>query len=155
MKFPFHLPITDRIVARRIAAEFVRQECSMDRAVRALAPGLAKTSNLGAKLMEDREVRYAIGVIMDRVEKKDGRGETFLKKMWEWLEAKNPNGAKDVEENRRTAARILAKGYIREKGSKEDEKDTAPMVIQGLGDGISNLTGETPVQAETDKEKVN
>lgn len=154
MKFPFHLPITDRIVARRIAAEFVRHECNMSAALLAIAPGLAKTSNLSAKLMSDPAVRYEIGVVMDRVEKKDGRGETFLKRMWEWMDA-TPDGKKETEENRRTAARILAKGYIREKGAKEDERDTAPMVIQGLGDQVGNLTGEIPVTEEKNPDKVN
>lgn len=89
---------------------------------------------------------------MDRVERQDGRIEKFLKKMWEWLDSEEPG--KEANERRQTAARILAKGYIREKGQKEDERDTAPMVIQGLGDGIQNLTGETPVEAETDPKKV-
>lgn len=152
MKFPFYFPITDRIFARKIAALFVKNECNMARAVEELAPGLANPYAVSVKLMTEPAVRYEIGVIMDRVERKEGRAETFLKKMWEWLEAP-PDGTKETEENRRTAARIMAKGYIREKGQVEED-DKKPMIIQGLGDGIENLTGETPVAAETDPKKV-
>lgn len=96
---------------------------------------------------------------MDRIEKKENRAELFLKKMWEWLESEGQevNGVKiltkaDIE-MKQTAARILAKGYIREKGPME--KDSAPpIVIEGLGEQIQNLTGDAPVVAETDPKKV-
>ena len=152
MKIPFHLPITDRFVARKVAAAFVRNEFNLTKTGQELAPGRGRPHQLSARLMEEPAVKYEIGVIMDRVEKKNGRAETFLKKMWEWLEAP-PDGTKETEENRRTAARIMAKGYIREKGPMEEE-DKKPMIIQGLGDGIENLTGETPVTEETDPKKV-
>jgi hypothetical protein len=152
MKMPFHLPIRDRLIARRVAVAFVRNGFDTRKAVEELAPGVVNVTALGARLLAEPGVRHEIGILMDRVEKKENLAEIFKKKMWEWLNAP-PDGTKETEENRRTAARIMAKGYIREKGPMEKES-TPPMVIEGLGDQISNLTGETPVVAETDPKKV-
>jgi hypothetical protein len=159
MKFPFHLPISDRLIARRVAVAFVRNGFDTKKTMAELAPGLVNPHALSAKLMAEPGVRHEIGILMDRIEKKENRAELFLKKMWEWLESEGQevNGVKiltkaDIE-MKQTAARILAKGYIREKGPME--KDSAPpIVIEGLGEQIQNLTGDAPVVAETDPKKV-
>lgn len=75
---------------------------------------------------------------MNRTERNSTK---YVKMLWDWLEAPNPDGAKDIEENRRTAARLLGKAYIDTKG-RVAETAQKPMVIEGLGDEIANLTSE-------------
>jgi len=161
MKSAFKLPITDRLIARKVAAAFVRNEFNVRKAVGELVPTLVHPGPLGAKLMAEPAVRYEIGVIMDRVDKKDGRAAAFLNGMHAAIELyesyiKDPTKGlppKHVVEVAQTAMRILAKGYIREKGPVEKES-TPPMKFEGLEDGINNLTGDTPVPVEQDPEKV-
>jgi len=136
------LPLHDRFQARLAAQAIVRNLFDPRRTVAELRPDLRTYSHFFAKLLDTPEVQHEVEKIMNRTERNAAR---FLDKMWDWLEADSV-GDKDVAENKRTAARILAKGYISEKASKD--APTQPMRIEGLdGDALDKLTA-APVQRE-------
>lgn len=148
------LPITNRFEGRQIAQCIVRNKFNMSKVTMELYDlgdityGTLGNGTLGHQLLREPAVMIELGVIMDRTQKS---ADTFLDKMWKWLN--DDTEGKEFNERRMTAARILAKGYIREKGPG-DTKDVKPLMIEGLSEGIGNLTGETPVTAEKDPKKV-
>ena len=117
--------------ARVVAQSIVRHGFDMKRVVSELRPDIKCRGPYGAKLLDDPVVRREIEVIMNRTER---NATQFVKQMWDWLES--TDDSREANERRQTAARILAKGYIRDKGP--EEKPSKPMVIEGL-DSISNL----------------
>ncbi len=148
MKLNPSIPLTDKFQSRIAAQAIVYHGFNMKLAVAELRPDIRSWRAFGARMMEVQEVRNEIGVIMDRTE---NDGQKFLKKMWDWLN--DESEGKEQNERRQTAARILAKGYIREKDPK-DAPAHKPMVIEGLEEGVGNLTGEAPVVGEKDPRKV-
>lgn len=142
------LPLSHEFQARIAAQAIVSHGFNMKRAVAELRPDLKCYNIFGAKLLDEPAVRHEIEVIMNRTER---NAQKFLKLMWDWLENEGvetevANGQKvkllsksDVE-MKQTAARILAKGYINEKGA--EKQPSKPMVIEGLGSDVTNLVGE-------------
>ena len=143
------LPLTDPRTARMAAETIVCCGFNATRAARELRPDLKAHRNFATRLMKEPAVLKEISKIMEKPER---NAQKFTEMMWEWLENEGVeqeigNGqkvrvlSKSQSEMKQTAARILAKGYISEK--KQPPANEKPMVIEGLGEGIENLTSET------------
>jgi hypothetical protein len=139
------LPLSDSFQARLAAQAILRNHFDMKRAVAELRPDIKQWRAFGQRLLAEPAVRHKMEIIMDRGDK---NAQKFLDTLWEWLEhldaAMKTNGAiptKAEMEAGLTAARILAKGYIREKSP--GETDAKPLVVDGMDTGLHNLIGET------------
>src|SRR2546427_828916 len=158
MKLNPKIPLSDKYQSRIAALAIVSHGFDMKRVVRELRPDLKCYNHFGAKLLEEPMVRFQIEYIMND-SKNDAK--KFLKGLWNaidlyWSYLNDPEKGpppKHVTEVAQTAMRLLGRGYIREKGGPTDTPAVKPMVIEGLGEGIQNLTGNAPVTA-TDPKKV-
>lgn len=121
--------------ARYAAQAIVRNGFVGAAAARELRPDLKAPSAYGSKLMDDPIVQEQVTSIMNR---KEQTAEKYKDELWSWFLA--PPGDKDVEEKRRTAARILARPYFDPK-AKGIDAATQSFRIDGLGD-TSNLTDD-------------
>jgi hypothetical protein len=141
MKLNPRIPLSDKFQSRIAAQAIVYHGFDMSKAVAELRPDIKYRSSFGQKLMAEPAVLNEIEVIMDRTE---NNAQKFLKLMWEWLEGPDASNPMDKAptEKRLTAARILAKGYISEKKGGEKDAPSKPMVIEGLGEGVTALTGD-------------
>src|SRR5438045_736190 len=134
------IPLSNGFQARIAAQEIVFRSFNMKEVVKALRPDLKQHNAFAVKLMDEPQVRLEIQKIMDRTE---NNATKFVKRMWEWMDAPPDETGmnKEVAENRRTAARILAKGYISEK--KVETAPAKPVFVDGMESGLANLTGVT------------
>lgn len=132
------IPLSDSFQARIAAQCILRNQFDPKRVVSELRPDIKCYGPFFAKLMDEPAVRHELEVIMNRTERNSTK---YVKMLWDWLEAENPEGTKETEENRRTAARLLGKAYIDTKG-RVAETVQKPMVIEGLEEGLANLTGD-------------
>lgn len=119
-----------------------------------MRPELTKVAagTYARRVMQDPMVQAEVEVIMNRTER---NAKKFLDLMWDWLEHEGDEVevgpekrkvkvlTKGAQEQKVTAARILAKGYISEKPEAPEWK---PMVIEGLGNAVGNLIGESVPQ---------
>lgn len=135
MKLSPDASFEDKYPARLAAQAIVRARFNLAEAARELRPDLKHPEVWGAKLLDQPEVVNQVERIMNRL---DRNASTFKSTMWDWLEA--PPGDKDVEEKRRTAARILAKPYLDPKMSKSNEAAQG-FVVEGLESGAGVLDG--------------
>src|SRR3974377_2059200 len=99
--------------AARIAAQAIVR-CGLDykKAAAELWPARKTHAALIQRLKNSAQVEKEIDKIMNREEKRGAA--RFLDLMWQWIE-KDTTDDRDGAENKRTAARILAKGYLKEK----------------------------------------
>lgn len=139
MRLNSALPLSDRLNARLCAQAYISNSFDIRKTVQELRPDLAPGSTWGAKMLEEPMVQREINFIINRL---DRNAETFLAKMWKWLDDESDN--KLANERRMTAARILAKGYVREK--EKGEKQSKPFIIDGL-ESINNLV-ESPKKVQ-------
>lgn len=121
--------------ARLVAQAIVESGFNLSKAVRQLRPELKCGATYGAKLLDDPCVLREIDSIMNRTERNSTK---YVKMLWDWLEAENPDGLKDVEENRRTAARLLGKSYLDPR--KATDAPLKPFHVDGQEEGIDALT---------------
>jgi hypothetical protein len=124
----------------------------MKKAVAELRPDIKQWRSFGQRLLAEPAVKHKLEIIMCRGDK---NAQKFLDTLWEWLERLDTSMKTDGAVPSRTemeagltAARILAKGYIPEKGPGETE--AKPLVIDGMDTGLHNLTGE-PLAVNTRK----
>jgi hypothetical protein len=130
------LPLSDTFQARLAAQAILRNQFDMKKAVAELRPDIKQWRSFGQRLLAEPAVQHKLEIIMCRG---DRNAQKFLKLMWDWLEAPPDAQDKSVTERRLSAARILAKGYIREKGPSET--DYKPLVVDGMEEGLVNLVG--------------
>jgi hypothetical protein len=139
------LPLSDSFQSRLAAQAILRNHFDMKKAVAELRPDIKQWRAFGQRLLAEPAVRHKMEIIMDRGDK---NAQKFLDTLWEWLERLDTSMKTDGAVPSRTemeagltAARILAKGYIRETGPSET--DLKPFVVDGMDAGLHNLTGET------------
>jgi hypothetical protein len=130
------LPLSDPFQARLAAQAILRNQFYMKKAVAELRPDIKQWRSFGQKLLAEPAVQHKLEIIMCRG---DRNAQKFLKQMWDWLEAPDAQD-KSVTKQRLSAARILAKVYIRAKGPAEVETPT--MHVEGMEEGMVNLVGE-------------
>ncbi len=133
------LALSNAFMARIAAQSIVYRQFDPKRVVADLRPDIKCYRAFFAKLMDEPAIRHEIGVVMNRTE---NNAQKFLKLMWNWLEAAPDADDKSVTEQRLTAARILAKGYISDK--QQPAAPARPFVVDGMDAGINNLTGVVP-----------
>lgn len=136
MKLNPKIPLSDKFQSRLAAQAILRHQFDPKRVVAELRPDIKCYGPFFAKLMDEPAVRHELEKIMSRTERNSTK---YVKMLWDWLEADNPEGAKDVEENRRTAARLLGKAYLDPR--KPPDAPSNPLHVDGMEDGLSNLTG--------------
>lgn len=141
------LPLSDPRMARMAAETVVCCGFNATRAARALRPDLKAHRNFAHRLMREPAVLKEIARIMDKPER---NAQKFADMQWSWAEKldrllSSPDPVaidKATLEAGLTAARVLARGYGDKKAPVTNEK---PMVIEGLGSDIENLTVEKKV----------
>lgn len=146
MKLNPKIPISDKFQSRIAAQAIVYYQFNPKSVVAVLRPDLKCYRPFFAKLMDEPAVRDEIEAIMSRTER---NATKFLKTLWDAIElyesyindpTKGPP-PKHVTEVAQSAMRLLARGYVSEKSPRDPAQK--PMVIEGLGEGLANLTGET------------
>ena len=131
--------LEERTPARVAAQSILRNGFNFLAAARELRPDLATHISYAAKLSSSPEVARQLEVILNRTERNASK---FKDLMWSWLEAP-PDDTKETEENRRTAARILAKPYLDPKMARGQEAAQG-FVVEGLEAGAGILAGDSP-----------
>lgn len=144
------VPLTDIRAARMAAEAIVLYGLNYERAARDLRPDLTtrgQQNYFALKLRKSRHVKRALEKLMSTPER---NATKFLDIMWNWLEAPPSESPLDktAHEQRLTAARVLARGYINEKAA--DKPTGAPMVLDIGNEGVAALTGEkvTPIDSK-------
>src|SRR6185437_8259147 len=124
------LPLSDKFQARLAAQAICRNNFNLTAAGAELRPDLKHPGPFGARLMDEPAVVHEVNKIMNRGDRNVTRYKSL---MWDWLEAP-ADGTKETEENRRTAARILAKPYLDPKMARGQEAAQG-FVVEGLESG--------------------
>ena len=127
----------------------MRNHFDASKAMRELKPWITEQYawKSGSLAMNHPLVREELAKIMDR---KDRGAKKFLDTVWGWVErfdamlkSGEPMSKADVEAGL-TAARLLGKGYINEKGGDEKSR---PVDFRSLGD-LTVLTGKKPKETQ-------
>jgi len=111
------LPLSDSFQARLAAQAILRNNFDMKKAVAELRPDIKQWRAFGQRLLAEPAVRHKIEIIMRR---EDKNAQKFLDTLWGWQERLDVSMKSDGVVPTRaemeaglTAARILAKGYLR------------------------------------------
>lgn len=147
------IPISERFQARIAAQSICFHSFNMKEAVAELRPDIKGWRTFGAKLLAEPAVLHEVEKIMNRT---DRNASKFIDMNWEILEkfhkaiVSNEPVPKELAEAGLNSNRILAKGYITEKGPVREQ--TTKFHVEGIGEGMAALVGDaTPVPDKSKK----
>ena len=139
------LRFSDSNIARRAAQLLVQAGFDSRKAGQLMDPKAKNPSAIGRKMSSSEEVQVEVSKILNRTER---NAQKFLDMNWELFEKMHQKVTageevpKEILEAGLNSNRILAKGYISEKGPRQESEKPALNIVASESE-LSNLTMPT------------